>query len=178
VRGEMILLFGFIINAIMQTVLHMAPNAIGALLSIMLPNTSLTPGAIDPRDTQANIHSTICKSGWTGRVRPPERVTNKIKQQLLPLYNHHTDNPLHFELDHLIPLEIGGAPSDTHNLWPQPYVGEWGARKKDVLEKKLNSLVCAGTITLRQAQSAIRTDWVVAYKTYVLPMRVHYHGTK
>jgi hypothetical protein len=26
-----------------------------------------------------------------------------------------------FELDHLVPLELGGAPSDPRNLWPEAH---------------------------------------------------------
>ena len=37
-----------------------------------LPDPRCTPGSIDPYVTQADIRSTICKTGWTGTVRPPE----------------------------------------------------------------------------------------------------------
>jgi hypothetical protein len=33
-----------------------------------------------------------------------------------------------YELDHLIPLELGGS-NDLRNLWPQPFEGEWNAHK-------------------------------------------------
>jgi len=29
------------------------------------------------------------------------------------------DSPGNYELDHLIPLELGGAPEDVKNLWPE-----------------------------------------------------------
>jgi hypothetical protein len=45
-----------------------------------------------------------------------------------------------YEEDHLISLEIGGAPSAEANLWPEPYNGPEGARVKDVVENKLHSL--------------------------------------
>ena len=34
------------------------------------PHADLTPGAIDPRVTQDNIHETICVRGYTRTVRP------------------------------------------------------------------------------------------------------------
>ena len=40
---------------------------------------------------------------------------------------------------------------------------------KDELEVVLPQLVCAGTLTLRQAQDAIATDWHQAYRKYVRP---------
>src|SRR5258707_15688107 len=39
-----------------------------------LPDRSCTPGSIDPAVTQRNIHSTICRAGWTAKVRPPAVV--------------------------------------------------------------------------------------------------------
>jgi hypothetical protein len=72
-----------------------------------------------------------------------------------------------YEEDHLISLELGGAPSDPRNLWPEPYNSPDGARVKDVIENKLHALVCSHTISLATAQHAIATNWWSAYKTYV-----------
>jgi hypothetical protein len=44
-----------------------------------LPDPSCTPGATNPGVTQADLDSTICKSGWTKTVRPPTSKTNKMK---------------------------------------------------------------------------------------------------
>jgi hypothetical protein len=174
----MIFLMGFALFALMHIAMKMGPMALGAALSF-LPHHGITPGSIDSRVTQANIQSTICKPGWTKTVRPPENYTNKLKLQLLPKYGHNTDKPLNFELDHLVPLEIGGHPTDPNNLWPQAYAGTLGARRKDVLERKLNRMVCAGTITLAQAQRDVSTDWVVAYKQYVsTTTRSVYHARR
>lgn len=152
----------------------MSAHVVAMIAALALPNHTLTPGAIDPGVTQSNIASTICKPGYTDKVRPSEYYTDQLKLKLLPLYGHHTDAPLDFELDHLISLEIGGAPADEKNLWPQPYAGTWGARKKDVVERTLNRLTCLGKITLRQAQSAISTDWIAAYKLYVTTRKVYH----
>ena len=71
-----------------------------------------------------------------------------------------------YEIDHLIPLELGGS-NDISNLWPQSYVAPWGAHIKDELENRLHKLVCAGTITLPEAQNAITSNWIKAYEKYV-----------
>ena len=52
-----------------------------------LPNPSLTPGVIDPRVTQANIKSTICKKGYTASVRPPESYTEPLKKKGIAQYS-------------------------------------------------------------------------------------------
>ena len=76
-----------------------------------------------------------------------------------------------YEEDHLIPLGLGGAPADPRNLWPEPRTSPdgWGADRKDELEFALNQLVCSGRLLLREAQQAIATDWIAAYRRYVGP---------
>jgi 5-methylcytosine-specific restriction endonuclease McrA len=44
------------------------------------------------------------------------------------------------EVDHLIPLELGGS-NRAANLWPQRYDGGWSARDKDRLESRLHRLL-------------------------------------
>jgi hypothetical protein len=36
-----------------------------------------------------------------------------------------------YELDHFIPLALGGHPRKPENLWLQLWDGQWGARTKD-----------------------------------------------
>jgi hypothetical protein len=123
-----------------------------------LPDRSCTPGAVDPAVTQANIGSTICRSGYTTKVRPPESQTEKFKWDVAePAYGQHDVSG---ELDHLVPLELGGA-NDARNLWveagsiPNP---------KDAVEDALNKAVCDGRMKLRAAQVAIARNWIKAGK--------------
>jgi hypothetical protein len=51
--------------------------------------TSLTPGASNPAVTQATIHSTICVSGWTTKVRPPTSCMTPLKRTQLVTYGYH-----------------------------------------------------------------------------------------
>ncbi len=71
-----------------------------------------------------------------------------------------------YELVHLIPLELAGAPDDPGDLWPQPRTGVWNADLKDDLERTLNRRVCQGRMTLVEAQDAVRTNWIDAYRRY------------
>lgn len=140
-------------------------------LSDALPNPQLTPGAIDPRVTQANIHSTICRRGYTKTVRPPESYTERLKRLSIRQYGYDWKHSRlrYFEFDHLLSLALGGAPRDPRNLWPEPHrvVGNWGAYTKDRLENKLHRMVCRGQITLREAQYEEVHDWIAAYKRYI-----------
>ena len=139
----------------------------------VLPNSKVTPGALNPNVTQANIKDNICKANWTGTVRPPVTYTNKLKaaqmagdyKSLVATFGKPAAN---YEEDHLISLQLGGSPTDPKNLWPEPYAGN-NARKKDVVETKLKNLICTGKITLADAQKAISTSWVAAYNKYVTP---------
>lgn len=128
---------------------------------------NLTPGAIDASIKQSNIQTTICIKGYTKTVRPPAYVTNKLKREQISLYGYADKNPKRYEEDHLIPLSIGGNPSDPANLWPQTRISEWNAGKKDILELKLYKLVCDGSLPLETARHVISTNWIEAFKLYV-----------
>ncbi len=132
-----------------------------------LPNPALTPGTINLNITQENIQQTVCVKGYTKTIRPPAHFTNKLKKRQLHQYGYADTNPKHYEEDHLIPLSIGGNPNDPHNLWPEPRNSEWNARKKDQLEFVIYKMVCSQEISLTEAQQAIATNWVDAWKLYV-----------
>lgn len=121
-----------------------------------------SPGAVDPRVTQADIQQTICVSGYTATVRPPESYTEPLKRQqiaALGLPGGLSD----YEEDHVVPLEVGGAPSDARNLFPEHYSEPYGAHDKDKVENYLHGQVCSGAMTLAAAQQEIEQDWVAVY---------------
>lgn len=128
----------------------------------VLPDPARTPGALNPAVTQANIATTVCKSGWTKTIRPTVSYTNKLKAQQLAAIGPGID-PHSVEEDHLVSLQLGGDPRSPANLWPEPWDGPWGARRKDVLETFLKRAVCRGEITLERAQTEIRGDWIAGY---------------
>jgi hypothetical protein len=137
--------------------------------SDLYPDPHFTSGVTNPDVTQANIKETICKSGWTATVRPPASYTNNLKKEGITQYGYDDSKLSDYEEDHFIPLEIGGNPKDPNNLWPEPYNttidGKTiGAHQKDKVEDLLKKQVCAGTITLKEAQDQITSDW---YKIYL-----------
>lgn len=134
-----------------------------------LPNPALTPGALNPRVTQQDIYSTICRRGWTRTIRPPEEYTEALKRLQIREYGYRDRRLGAYEEDHLISLELGGSPTAKTNLWPQPHhvAGGWGSFAKDRLENVLNHLVCSRRLSLAAAQQMISTNWIAAYKRYV-----------
>lgn len=126
-----------------------------------LPDTGCTPGDADPRVTQDRIASTICRRGYAASVRPAKEVTNRIKIRVVHRYGLVGTPFAAIELDHLVPLSLGGA-STERNLWPELRAGRRGAAAKDVVEVRLHDEVCSGRLGLRAAQQAIARDWSTA----------------
>jgi hypothetical protein len=107
-----------------------------------------TPGVLNPDVTQATINSTICVRGWTKTIRPPTSYTNDLKEKQMREYRV-GGSLSDYQEDHLISLELGGHPTDPRNLWPQPYPR---ASEVDSIENDLNDKVCAGELSLAEAQ--------------------------
>jgi len=105
-----------------------------------------------------------------------------LKQQQLATAAFKDKMPSHYEEDHFISLELGGHPRDPKNLWPEmwgtpatPLTSKGpfpphlvGAKSKDAVENALHKEVCAGALTLKEAQNIISTDWFKYYRDKVL----------
>jgi hypothetical protein len=131
------------------------------------PNPKLTPGKVT--DVSKDV---LCKSGYTATVR---FVSEATKKEVFKRYGIDLAKRSNYEVDHFISLELGGL-NDIENLWPQIYCpvgnkpdvsGCYGAREKDRVETNLNRRICAGTITMQQAQDIIKTDWIAEYNKIV-----------
>jgi hypothetical protein len=132
------------------------------------PDPARTPGATDPDITQSNIDENICNPNWSTRsIRPPVHYTDVLKREQIIQYGYQDASPKDYEEDHLIPLELGGNPTDERNLWPEPYfasIPDGGAHAKDRVESYLHRQVCSGEISLAGAQHLISSDW---YRVYI-----------
>src|SRR5437899_5626739 len=118
----------------------------------------------------------------TKSIRPPVSYTNHLKAQQLAASRFKDKTPSHYEEDHFISLELGGNPRDPRNLWPEmwgtpgtpltsrgPFPPHLvGAKAKDAVENQLHKEICAGTLTLHEAQQIITTDWFKYYREQVL----------
>ena len=130
------------------------------------PDPQLTPGV-----SRGLSLEQICETKWGDDKRA---VTERMKSQAYASYGmvRHEGacalSPQGCEIDHLISRELGGA-DDVKNLWPQPYGGTCNAHQKDHLENVLHAKVCAGEISLDEAQLKISTDWRKAYAELIDP---------
>jgi len=124
----------------------------------ILPDPQLTPGAVLTTDL-----SKICQPSYTKTVR---HTPGALKREVYAEYGIEP-NSGRYEVDHLIPLEIGGA-DVRENLWPESYDPQpWNAAVKDKLENYLHVEACAGHIPIEQAQKEIAEDWIAAYRKYL-----------
>ena len=126
----------------------------------VLPSSALTPGEVFADATAAQV----CVFGSTRRIR------NVLREQYLQIYAAYglayPQPPGTYQLDHLIPLELGGDNSDR-NLWPEPAGPVPGFHQKDELENVLHDEVCTGRLALADAQHGIAADWVALYRRYL-----------
>jgi hypothetical protein len=124
------------------------------------PDPKLTPGATFDVTLQD-----ISEPGYSKKVR---NVTAEVKREVYAEYGITEHQPGEYEVDHLIPLSIGGSNS-IKNLWPESYRTVWNAHVKDRLEDRLHALVVSRKLDLKTAQREIATDWIAAYKKYIDP---------
>jgi 5-methylcytosine-specific restriction endonuclease McrA len=127
----------------------------GVPSNVPMPNRTLTPGA----SLAGVTASQVCTSGWASAHRS---VSSAEKSAVYAEYGIASHAPGSYEVDHLIPLELGGSNSES-NLWPEPYGASDGASAKDGLEDLLHAEVCAGNLTLRKAQREIAANWYAAW---------------
>lgn len=92
----------------------------------------------------------------TSTVRPPLAVTERLKRMQLglqrpdagvPVYDWQDRRLADYEEDHLVPLALGGAPTDPRNLWPEPNAPPGGGltrSQKDDLEAWAFGQACRG----------------------------------
>ena len=97
-------------------------------------------------------------------TRERRRVSAEVHRQAFREYGISYPQPRGaYEVDHLIPLELGGDNTIT-NLWPESAEPAPGFHQKDKVENFLHRQVCSGTMSLTEAQRQIATDWIVVWR--------------
>jgi hypothetical protein len=130
--------------------LFLAPVILAQQQTPILPDPKLTPG-----DTFEVTAQDVCVPGYAKKVRA---VPAWLKRQAYAEYGITQYKTGDYEVDHLIPLSLGGSNS-IRNLWPQSTkTSPWNSYVKDALERKLHKLLCAGQLDLKTAQREIASD--------------------
>lgn len=128
----------------------------------------------DPKFTKGKVETSsfvdLIKS-YNGQTysQAHRAVSSSEKKTICAEYVHNCGEKV--EIDHFIPLAIGGS-NDTTNLWAQPEVNDWngqdfGFHTKDKLETFLVAKVKKGEVAPKVAQDCIASDWVYCYQKYI-----------
>jgi hypothetical protein len=138
-----------------------------------LPDPECTPGSVFAAATP----EVLCTPGYTKTVRS---VSSKLRQALFGAYGIPYPQPQgSFELDHLVPLELGGDNS-TANLFPEAATPNPGFKEKDLVENYLHQEVCAGRLPLAAAQKQIALNWLAVYEALspqtIAQLKRQYHS--
>jgi len=136
--------------------MKLAAIILAGLSSPALSQPARVDFRLNPAVTQESAQETICVVGWTRSIRPPSAYTRRVKQELLRQLDLPAESAPQYELDHRIPLSLGGAPFERANLELQPWDE---APEKDRKEACLSRAVCAGRLTLTAARERIWRDW-------------------
>lgn len=121
------------------------------------PDPKLTPGAVATTDLAA-----VCRlpkrvhAAFT--LRDP-LIAPAMQQAVMSEYNIAPSRAMHYGLDFLVPLQLGGA-NVRANIWPISDAHGVGFREKQILNIRLHVLVCERQMPLDQAQKAVASDWV------------------
>jgi hypothetical protein len=128
----------------------------GCTVHDALPDAACTPGAVFPDVTATQV----CQRGYSSSVR---NVPAEVSREVYREYGIVERTTGEYEVDHLVPLEAGGS-NDIANLWPEAAEPRPGFHEKDVVENYLHDQVCAGAMSLLEAQRAIATNWLDVYQ--------------
>jgi hypothetical protein len=121
---------------------------------VIYPNDQLTPG-----DIQTNDLNVICYEYYSKLlVMLPDDVTKQVYAR----YNITNPGYHEFEIDHWVPLALGGS-NNIENLWPQPVTSP-GYKEKDYVHLYLRDQVCNHGMNLEDARKAIIGDWYSLYQ--------------
>jgi len=129
-----------------------------------VPDAQCTPGGIDSSVTI----ETLRNPGWRTRCIRNCATSEAEKHRVYEWYGilrpkHNSGQNQVCELDHLVPLELGGA-DGPGNIWPEygpdaATLNERYFKIKDRVENYLADEVRAGRMPLNEAQKRIALDW-------------------
>jgi hypothetical protein len=107
---------------------------------------------LDERVTQQSIAETICRPDYADAVSPPFDVMMAHKERLLAQHGIDPEDGTDYAVDRRVPVLLGGSPDVPANLDLLPWAGV-----------HLKHCVCAGKMSLSDAQATIAGNWSAAY---------------
>lgn len=129
-----------------------------------VPDPGCTPGGINPSITLTTLQDHAWRTGCVRNCQTSEVQKHVVYEWYsIPRPHRNSGENQVCELDHLVPLELGGA-DGLGNIWPECGPADTVLRKryfkiKDHVENYLADEVRAGRMPLREAQRGIAEDW-------------------
>jgi hypothetical protein len=139
-----------------------SPAIAGADGDPTVPDNRLTPGALTSSDP-----AVVCHAGYSREHRlygSDRSAYDAMRKAVFAAYGVPWSERGERELDHRVPLALGGADAIA-NLWPEPLPPTpWNAVLKDQLEYRAVVAACyRHMITLSEAQAIFLGDWRIGY---------------
>jgi hypothetical protein len=148
------------------TVLGAVESTTTTVTSVVMPAPPPAIDVGDPASARAPVSGSVvspapslaelCAPAYVKKTTAPPSVTDPIKARQLAHGPYPDKDPSHYIEDQLIPVELGGAPTDERNLWPQR-TDLWGLKNRQ--ENHLRASVCGGHTTLAAAQAEMVQNW-------------------
>jgi hypothetical protein len=129
-----------------------------------IPDPRCTPGGVNPTITDDVLHNPAWRTREVRNCAESEAQKHEAYRWYRIVKPRINSNENQFcELDHLVPLELGGA-DGMGNIWPQcgpdaVTLNQRYFKEKDHVENYLAYQVKAGQIPLPEAQRGIAHDW-------------------
>jgi hypothetical protein len=129
-----------------------------------IPDPRCTPGGIDPSVTADVLRNRAWRTGCIRNCETSEAEKHiTYRWYGIRVRRRNYGETQVCELDHLVPLELGGA-DGLGNIWPEcgpsaVALDERYFKIKDRVENYLADEVKSGRMTLAGAQRGIATDW-------------------
>jgi hypothetical protein len=129
-----------------------------------VPDAKCTPGGVNPSVTVGVLHNPAWRTKTVRNCASSEAQKHEAYRWYditKPQVNSNENQVC--ELDHLVPLELGGA-DGLGNIWPQcgpdaVSLNQRYFKQKDHVENYLAEEVKAGRMPLAEAQRGIAKDW-------------------
>jgi hypothetical protein len=129
-----------------------------------IPDPKCTPGAINPSITLEVLQNPLFRTECVRNcITSLAEKGATYKRYGIPRPAHNSGEQETCELDHLVPLELGGADS-IDNIWPQcgpanVSLPDRYFKEKDMVENFLAAQVKSGDMDLSETQKRIAQDW-------------------
>lgn len=117
-----------------------------------LPDRRLTPGTVSSVTAKQ-----VCAPGYDRRAR--HAYDDAARAMSRAVRREYGVRAAGYRIDHLVPIEAGGAPFDVRNLWPQPIDESF---VKDERENAAHDRICSShdpDATMRDVQREFETNW-------------------